>query len=211
MFITKSNRLLRKILIIVSFLTVYAVIFSISDSSAYWIDSVTTPEEEVISMEIQIGEWDFDDGGKGPSEPEPQPYDGYILDEWIDSGELDRVIEDGQMFSYGENLYISTSNYNPAYHGLPGEPNTEWAFVALQLEREPGHNYRLNAVVIRNGKWYITKTSGTWFVDDPLNSKDPWDTWREIMPLSEDVFGIFPNSTIKDYTLSNRDGVVIYK
>lgn len=198
MFITKSNRLLRKILIIVSFLTVYAVIFSISDSSAYWIDSVTTPEEEVISMEIQIGEWDFDDDGKGPPELEPQPYDDYNLNEWIENNALNQTVEAGIFIIYNDKLHLTIASYNPQSNGLPGEPSSTWAVLAISLEWNEGSNYRENSVITKEGRWFIGRPGQSWLVDDPLGPNS-W-AWMEIMPLSEDDFKDFPNSTIRDYT-----------
>lgn len=207
MTIIKSKEFLRKILIIISFLTVYAVIFCITDSHAYWVDSITFPNEESASLEIQIGEWDFDDGSdKSPKDP--QPYDGFDLNEWVEEDNLNRIIPVGQMVKYQERLYIVVAeNYNPLWHPLPGTPGSHWVSVPLDLDWEPNNNYRINSVVVREGRWFITKDNGSWFVDDPIDSKELWDSWWEIDPLSEDDFGYFPDSTIKDYTISDRSKV----
>lgn len=189
---------------IVIILLVFLIVLNTSVTFAYWESSITAGSSSK-SPTITIGEW-----------LEEEPWENeYNLNIWEEEGRLNQYVPQDTVFSYDGNLYIvnSSMNYNPYYHGLPGQENTHWAFVAVELEWQPNVNYRVNSVVIRNGKWYIANyryNTVNWFVNDPAtHSGNPWAEWREIEPLLMDYFGYLLDTNLLDYRADPND--VTYK
>jgi hypothetical protein len=189
---------------IVIILLVFLIVLNTSVTFAYWESSITAGSSSK-SPTITIGEW-----------LEEEPWENeYNLNIWEEEGRLNQYVPQDTVFSYDGNLYIvnSSMNYNPYYHGLPGQTFAQWAFVAVELEWQPNVNYRVNSVVIRNGKWYIANyryNTGNWFVNDPAtHSGNPWAEWREIEPLLMDYFGYLLDTNLLDYRADPND--VTYK
>lgn len=142
-------------------------------------------------------------------------YDDILSLDELSEDELNITIPENTMFIYQGFLYLTrpNSNYNPEYHGLPGGSSSpNWAVWSIELQWRPNSNYRTNSVVIRNGRYFIANSNYNqdWFVGDPLNSgNDSWAEWREIEPVSEDMFDYFYDTQIKDYRLHPNQ--VVYK
>jgi hypothetical protein len=171
---------------------------------AYWDTHYASKDIQVV-----VGNWTWDT---------PQPYipSGYVIDIWIEENNINRWIPLGQLFSYQNKLYISIDKggYNPQYHGLPQNGSNQWAYVSIELEWMPNTNYRVGAVVIRNGRYFIANPAYNdvdWFVGDPLNSNNkPWSEWREIQPLPDSYFGYIEDyPVLKDYRANIEDVVFI--
>lgn len=182
-----------------------SIVVGISSTYAFWAGSIL-PNLKQESVIIQIGEW----------QKELPPWEGdYNLNIWEEEDDLNQVVPEDVIFSYNGLLYtVNDGNeYNPKYHGLPGNPDARWALVAIELEWIPNVNYRVNSIVTRNGKWYIANhqyNTNNWFVNDPAtNSGEYWKEWREIEPLTEDDFDYFEGTTLKDYRMNPND--VTYK
>ncbi len=189
---------------IVIILLVFLVVLNTSVTFAYWASSITAGSSSK-SPTITIGEW-----------LEEEPWENeYNLNIWEEEGQLNQYVPQDTVFSYDGNLYIVNSpmNYNPYYHGLPGQTFVRWAFVAVELEWQPNVNYRVNSVVIRNGKWYIANyryNTWNWFVNDPAtHSGSQWSEWREIEPLPMDYFDYLLDTNLLDYRANPND--VTYK
>lgn len=191
---------MRKLLIILVSIILLA---STQIAYAYWANEINNATKSQ-TLSITIGEWNLN-----PVDDE------WNLDIWEDNDELNQTIPEGQLFSYNNILYVvrDGANYNPEWHGLPGQGSNQWAYVALALEWLPNMNYRTNAVVIRNSRYFIANHlyNNNWFVGDPLNSSNTkWSEWREIEPLPESYFGYLDDyPTVKDYRANPND--VTYK
>lgn len=166
---------------------------------AYWNSVETSPAFD--SCTIIIGEWEID---------VPTWDSTWNLNLWTED-QLNTYIPHNIIFSYNGILYIVNPNteYNPHYHGLPGQPSNRWATIAIELEWKPNTNYRNNSVVTRYGKYYITNTNynDNWFIDDPAVNREEW---LEIEPIAETNFGFLLDTTLRDY--SNPDfNFIVYK
>lgn len=171
---------------------------------AYWSDGVVGDFKQAL-ISITIGEWGFPQGGE---------FDGWNLNIWEEEDTLNQNVPTGQLFSYGDFIYISLdSGYNPFYHGMPGEPNTQWAFVSTELNWRPNMNYRVNSVVVRDGRYFIANIDhnvNDWFINDPLTHNGRWAEWREIEPINEIHFETIQGTSLIDYASPNWD-YIIYK
>lgn len=181
-------------------LLMFALIVSVYQTHAFW-DST----QQIKSNIILLGNWES---------PIEQLTDGYIIDIWIEEDVLNQTIPVNQLFAYQGNLYIAIDEYNPQWHGLPGNGINQWAYIALGLEWQPNMNYRVNSVVIRDGRWFIANpnyNSSDWFVNDPLSkSGTQWSEWREIEPLDESYFGyLIEYPALKDYRADIADVVFV--
>lgn len=156
---------------------------------AYWTSNILE-SNTVINPTITIGTWfNILD-------------EGFNLNIWQDEGILNQVIPNNQIFSYNNLLYVvrEGETYNPHYHGLPGSGSNQWAYVSLELEWKPNMNYRTNAIVVRDGRYFIANHvyNNDWFVNDPLSSTNqPWSEWREIQPVYE--FNYLEGTNLPDY------------
>lgn len=140
----------------------------------------------------------------------------YNLNIWEDNNVLNQQVPEGIIFSYNNLLYTvrEGENYNPQWHGLPGQVNSRWAMVALDLDWKPNSNYRVNSVVVRDSRWFIANykhNTDDWFITDPLDSLNTeYSHWREIEPIAETNFGFLLDTTLRDY--SNPDfNFIVYK
>ena len=188
------------------YLTVLFLIFSIlilqNNVHAYW--GTPNTQSSTNNSVIQIGEWIFE-----------TIYDDILSLDELSEDELNITIPENTMFIYQGFLYLTrpNSNYNPEYHGLPdGSSSPIWAVWSIELQWKPNTNYRTHSIVIRNGRYFIANSNYNqdWFVGDPLDSENnSWAEWREIEPVSEDMFDYFYDTQIKDYRLNPNQ--VIYK
>lgn len=186
-------------------LLIMSVIVGVSSTYAFWADGIFSSFKQ-DSLTILIGSW----------QRELPSWEGdYNLNIWEEEDNLNQVVPEDVIFSYNGLLYtVNDGNeYNPKYHGLPGDPNARWALVAIELEWILNVNYRVNSIVTRNGKWYIANyeyNKTNWFINDPeTHSVDEWSEWREIEPLTEDDFDYFEGTNLKDYRMDPND--VTYK
>lgn len=174
---------------------------------AYWAENLIEAEETFFAS-VSIGEW--------ITSYIPEILEDWNLNEWEDTNTLNQSIPEGQLFTYDGELYISIDeDYNPYYHGVPGPGNSvPWAYVSTSLNWQSGTNYRVNSVVVRNGRYFIANSnynSTDWFVNDPLQHHGyTWSEWREIYSIDESRFDYFPGTTIIDYA-SPDFNYVIYK
>jgi hypothetical protein len=169
---------------------------------AYWDTYYTSKDIQVL-----IGDWVWD---------QKIIPDEWNLNIWEDEGNLNQTIPENQLFSYNGLLYVvrDGEEYNPHWHGLPGNGGNQWAYVSLELEWRPNMNYRVNSVVIRDGRWFIANpnyNSADWFVNDPLSkSGTQWSEWREIEPLDESYFGyLIEYPALKDYRADISDVIFV--
>lgn len=192
---------MKKLLIIIFFILISLT--SLTHSYAYWSSSVNGAETNTWTQ-ILIGSWLSD----------IIIPDDWNLNIWEDEDDINHIIPEGQLFTYDTHIYISLGGYNPEYHGLPGEPNLLWAFVSTELEWRPNTNYRVNSVVVRDGRYFIANilfNTSDWFINDPLtNSGHSWSEWREIEPISESYFNTFQGTNLIDYATPDFN-FVIYK
>lgn len=197
----KSNRTIIRTSIFL--LLIFLVSLSASTTYGYWVGGFL-PSGNNSSNLISIGSW-IDEPWK----------EDYNLNIWENEDDLNHYIPQGVIFSYDGLLYIvrQGENYNPHYHGLPGKPSAVWAVISLDLDWIANTNYRVNSVVVRNGKWYIANyeyNTSDWFVNDPsLKSGGQWSEWREIEPLAISYFGYLQGTNLLDYRANPSD--VTYK
>lgn len=188
-----------KILATILAVFIFISFFLSTNVYAYWNNLEITH-----TVTAQIGVWDY-----------KIIPDEWNLNIWEAEGNLNRIIPENQLFSYNGLLYVvrDGEEYNPHWHGLPGEPNTQWAYVSLELEWRPNMNYRTFSVVVREGRYFIANPAynDDWFVGDPLNSANKaWSEWREIEPLPESYFGfLLDYPMVKDYRANIADVIFI--
>lgn len=189
---------------LIALLTLYLMV--VPTTKAYWgLDMQNV--ENVKNISFSIGSW--------AHQSDTTPWDNWNLNVWQDENILNQTIPDGQLFTYNGTLYISIdSDYNPFYHGLPDVNPIPWAYVATDLHWRPGTNYRVNSVVIREGRYFIANSNYTtddWFVNDPIDFHGHlWSEWREIEPISEEHFNYFIDTNIRDFANPNWN-YIIYK
>lgn len=183
-------------------LLMFALIVSVYQTHAFWDNN-----QQIKSNIILLGNWES---------PIEQLTDGYIIDIWIEEDNLNQTIPENQLFSYNGLLYVvrDGEEYNPQWHGLPGNGGNQWAYVSIELEWRPNVNYRVNSVVIRDGRWFIANpnyNSADWFVNDPLSkSGTQWSEWREIEPLEESYFDyLIEYPALKDYRADIGDVIFV--
>lgn len=201
---TKIKSFVMRLILVLVILQSFAVILA-ARTHAYWSDIIFS-QTKTAQIIITIGEWLSPDG--------PIVLDGWNLNIWEEEDTLNQNVPEEQMFTYDGNIYISINGgYNPFYHGMPGEPNTQWAFVATGLDWKPNMNYRVHSVVIRDGRYFIANilyNSTDWFVNDPLTNNGLWKEWREIEPISQEHFGLLQDTNLIDYASPDWD-YIIYK
>src|SRR5690606_32635154 len=89
-------------------------------------------------------------------------YDDILSLDELSEDELNITIPENTMFIYQGFLYLTrpNSNYNPEYHGLPeGSSSPKWAVWSIELQWRPNSNYRINSIVIRNGRYFIANSN----------------------------------------------------
>lgn len=201
---TKIKSFVMRLILVLVILQSFAVILA-ARTYAYWADTIFS-ETKTAQVIISIGEWLFPD--------EPVVPDDWNLNIWEEEETLNQNVPEDQIFTHDGYIYISTNGgYNPYYHGMPGEPNTQWAFVATALEWEPNMNYRVHSVVTRDGRYFIANinyNSHDWFINDPLTNNGLWGEWREIEPISQEHFGLLQDTNLIDYASPDWD-YIIYK
>ncbi len=105
-------------------------------------------------------------------------------------------IPDGQYFVYDGLLYVSTGNYQPSIHGVPGESEEHWAFTALDLEWIYWA-YPTNRVVKYDEKYY--RTTYNWV--DKAPPFEDIGAWERVDVVDETAFEFYENKPgVYDYT-----------
>lgn len=187
---------MRKINITIIVIMTILNLLSLKDIKGYW--EKVTVTTSMIQNQIEAGDWlDY-------------TWDSdFNLDIWEEEDDLNHNLPSNQIFTYKGRHYITTDNsiYNPKHHGVPG-PKSLWAFYSLDFDWAPNSRYEIRAVVIRNGRYFIANQS--WVIDDPLVNNGLYKQWREIQPVSQEMFKFIPNTILRDYT-SLSPSQIIYK
>lgn len=182
----------RTLTAILSAILLFGLVWHKTPIKAYWASNISTAEV-TTSISITIGEWNFT----------IEILEDWDLNYWQQNNTLNQTIPEGQLFIYNNIVYVAKKNYNPEWHGLPSSSNI-WAFVPIGKEWYSGNAYQINRVVTYQGKYYISQQDYNIF---DLSLK--W-AWREIEPISDEVFERFENGLI-NYVIDPTSPYLVYK
>lgn len=181
------NKLCKHKLIVIIMLS-FMIVLLASTSFAYWAATIQGNSEDASAL-VGIGEWTTD------HDENDYPENTLDLNEVINTNP-NTTIAQGTYFIYNGYLYIVTANnYNPNWHGNPGQLGSNWAWILLELPWESWARYEANTIVTYNGNFY----KANYYTVNNIPSSSPGQ-WTQIQPMTDAMFNVIPGTNRPDYT-----------